>query len=102
MSLKKKYLKSKPVCKATFALPVEAAPDASAVHLVGDFNNWQENATPLVRRKSGVYSVTVDLEQDKDYQFRYLINGESWENEWEADSYRATSIAGVENSVISV
>ena len=36
----KKFLKSKPVCKATFTLPAEAAQGAKKVFLVGDFNNW--------------------------------------------------------------
>ena len=101
MSFKKKYLKSKPVCKTTFELPIEAAPDATAVHLVGEFNDWQAEATPMVRRKTGVYNVTIDLEKDREYQFRYLIDGETWENDWAADAYTPTAIPGVENSVIS-
>ena len=43
MSLKKKYLK-KGICKVTFRLPKEVAPSASAVSLVGDFNDWDAEA----------------------------------------------------------
>ena len=40
--IKKQFLKSKPVCKATFTLPAEAAPEAKTVEILGDFNNWKE------------------------------------------------------------
>jgi hypothetical protein len=42
----------------------------------------------------------VELESGKEYQFRYLINGETWENDFEADAYAPTPF-GVENSVVS-
>ncbi len=102
MSLKKKYLKSKPVCKVTFELPKEAAPTNASVSLVGDFNNWDSNATPLTHRKSGVYNVTVDVAIEQEYAFRYLINGDVWENDWQADNYVPSHIPGVENSVVIV
>ena len=99
MSLKKKYLKSKPVCKVTFELPVKAAPTAMTVHLVGDFNAWNKTSMPLTKRKTGVFNVTVDLEAGREYAFRYLIDGQTWENDWEADKYAASEYPGVENSV---
>ena len=61
MSLKKQYLKSRPVCKVTFRLGKEAALEARQVHLVGDFNDWQTDETPMKRLKNGEFSVTVDL-----------------------------------------
>ena len=102
MSLKKKYLKSKPVCKVTFELPKEAAPEAKEVYLVGEFNNWDTQATPLTKRKTGVFNTIVDLEIDQEYAFRYLIDGTEWENDWAADKYVPSTIPGVENSVASV
>ena len=33
------------------------APNAQAVHLVGDFTNWVENQIPMVRNESGVWEV---------------------------------------------
>ena len=45
MSVKKKFLKSKPICKVSFRLPKEEAGGAETVHLVGDFNDWDSSAT---------------------------------------------------------
>ena len=102
MSLKKQFLKSKPICKVTFRLPSEAAKDANTVHIVGDFNNWDIYATPLKKLKDGSFTVTLDLEKDKEYQFRYLIDENTWENDWSADKYVPTPFGNAENSVVVV
>ena len=106
MSLKKQFLKSKPVCKVTFRLPSEAAKDANTVHIVGDFNSWDIYATPMKKLKDGSFTVTVDLETDKEtnkeYQFRYLIDENTWENDWSADKYVPTPFGNAENSVVVV
>jgi len=99
--IKKQFLKTKPVCKATFTLPAEAAPEAKEVTLVGDFNDWDaDNGVKMKKQKSGVFKAVVNLEAGKEYEFRYLIDGEAWENDWEADKYVSTPF-GVDNSVIS-
>lgn len=99
--ISKKFLKSKPVCKATFTLPVEAAPEAETVKIVGDFNEWNvEDGIKMKKQKNGIFKAIVDLEAGKEFQFRYLIDGEAWENDWEADAYVATPF-GSENSVVS-
>ena len=102
MSLKKQYLKSRPVCKVTFRLSKEAAPEAAQVHLVGDFNNWLTSETPMKRLKSGDFTVTLDLPVNQSYQFRYLIDQNVWENDWQADQYVPSGIAANENSVVVV
>lgn len=100
MSLKKQFLKSKPVCKVTFRLPKEAAVEAESVKLLGDFNEWEEEtAISMTQLKNGSFKTTVDLEAGKEYQFRYLIDEETWENDWEADKYVANPY-GKENSVV--
>jgi 1,4-alpha-glucan branching enzyme len=98
--IKKQFLKSKPVCKATFNLPKEAAPEADKVVLVGDFNEWNaQEGIEMKKMKNGNFKTTIDLESGKEYQFRYLIDGQVWENDWEADKYVSTPY-GVDNSVI--
>ena len=70
----------------TFELP--SGIWADAIHLVGDFNRWDETSLPLRQRHSdGAWEITVVLEAGRDYQFRYLINGTDWQNDWQADRY---------------
>lgn len=96
--LQKKFLKTK--CKVTFILP-ESLTDATVktVHLVGDFNDWDEKTT-LLEKKSKSYQVTIDLKLNEEYQFRYLVNGDQWHNDWHADRYVANPFSG-DNSVVS-
>jgi 1,4-alpha-glucan branching enzyme len=96
--LKKQTLKTKPVCKVTFSLPAQVQGDT--VFLVGDFNGWQEDSTPMKRNKDGSFSATLELEQGKEYQFRYLVNGSEWHNDWEADRYVPNPFSG-DNSVVT-
>lgn len=102
MSLKKQYLKSTPACKVTFRLPPEAAKDASSVNIVGEFNDWDIYATPLKKLRDGTFTVTLKLEPNREYQFRYLIDENNWENDWDADKYVSSPYGNVENSVAVV
>lgn len=102
MSIKKQYLKTKPQANVTFEFPKEAAVEASKVTLVGEFNDWNETATELKKLKSGTFKTTIKLESGKEYQFRYLIDGEVWENDWSADGYVANNLTFEENSVVAV
>ena len=100
--MKKRYLKSKPVCKVTFELPEQVAKAANRVCVVGEFNQWDTASTPMKKRKNGTYAVTLDLEKDREYQFRYLIDGEKWENDSNADGYVETPYGDGENSIVMV
>lgn len=100
--IKKKFLKTK--CKVTFVLPEAIAAEAQEVFLVGDFNNWDEKTTLLEKKgtkKSGPsFEITLDLEPDREYQFRYLVNGKEWHNDWHADRYVPNPFSG-DNSVVT-
>lgn len=100
MSFKKQYLKSKDCCKVTFRLPKAAASGAATVHIVGEFNDWSTVKTPMKRLKSGEFKAIVDLVPGKAYQFRYLIDQTTWENDWEADRYVKSDFGDCENSVV--
>lgn len=102
MSLKKQYLKTKPVCKVTFRLPAEAAGEAECVSVVGDFNNWDLDATPMKRKRDGSFEAVAGLEKGFEYQFRYLIDQCRWENDWDADKYIPSPFGDTENSVVCV
>lgn len=99
--MKKRFLKTKPVCKVTFELPPEATGDATEVALAGEFNDWDAAGSRMKRRKDGSYSITLDLPVNREYQFKYLIDGR-WENDWNADAYRHSHNGGHENSVVIV
>lgn len=94
--LTKKFFKSKPTCQVTFQLPKEIK--AKKVSLVGEFNGWDENANPLTKAKN-VWKTTLELEQGREYQFRYLVDGGEWHNDDAADKYVPNNIGG-DNSVV--
>lgn len=97
--LKKNYYENSDNCRVWFYLPAEV--NAEKVALVGDFNNWDESAYPMKEKKDGTFYTAVTLEKGQSYQFRYLLDGERWENDWEADDYVANEM-GMKNSVVSV
>jgi 1,4-alpha-glucan branching enzyme len=102
MPLQKRYLKTRHASKVTFKLPKDAAPHAATVTLVGDFNDWDPAATPMTRLRNGDFKVTLDLEPGREYQYRFLIENEVWENDWEADKYLPSGFEGADNSVVVV
>lgn len=102
MAIIKKYLKSKPVCKVTFKMSEEAVQFSTTAYLVGDFNGWNSHATPMKKLKNGTFTVTVDLEKDREYQYRYLLDRKTWENDWEADKYVPAPLGDWDNSVVIV
>lgn len=102
MSIKKQYLKNKPMCKVTFTLLRDLASSAQNVALVGDFNGWDPGTTPMKHRRDGSFEATISLDAGREYQFRYLLDNDSWENDDCADRYVRSPYGGVENSVVTV
>ena len=96
--LAKRYVKSKNITKVTFYTPTSL--NAEAVYLVGDFNEWSEVATPMELLKDGRFKVIIELEPEKEYQFRYLVNSDEWHNDAEADRYVPNPYGG-DNSVVT-
>lgn len=99
--IKKRYNKANTSCKVTFGLPSEAVAGVQTVTIAGDFNDWDEKATPLKKLKSGEFRIILELRSGMEYRFRYLIDGYRWENDWNADWY-APNIYGCEDSVVIV
>ncbi len=83
--------------RVTFKLPSSIW--AETVHLVGDFNGWNRQSHPLSRTEDGGWQIILELDKNHTYQFRYLINGTDWQNDWNADRYIANPFGG-ENSVL--
>jgi 1,4-alpha-glucan branching enzyme len=102
MSIRKQYLKSKPVCKVTFRISEEMGHPAKTAHIVGEFNNWNFFSNPMKKLKNGAFTTTLNLEKGRVYQFRYLLNKDTWINEGDADKSVPTPYGDSENSVIVI
>lgn len=100
MAVAKQFSKSKPVAKVTFVLPAEAVNGAKTVAVAGEFNNWDATSQVLKKQKDGSYKTTVELPVGGEYQYRYILDGTKWENDWAADKYVASGVSNEENSVV--
>ena len=99
MALTKKFLKTKPVCKVGFKLSGDKAQGAKHAAVAGEFNDWLPK--PMRKLKDGSFSVTLDLEAGREYQFRYVIDKQYWVNDEAADGYVFSDYAGGDNSVVA-
>jgi 1,4-alpha-glucan branching enzyme len=97
--LNKSYSKTRDYCRVTFKL----SPDVKAqkASVCGEFNNWDRELNPMKRLKNGGFTLTLSLKSGQSYRFRYLLDGERWENDWEADSYVPNDF-GSQDSVVEV
>jgi 1,4-alpha-glucan branching enzyme len=100
--IKRKYSKDNSTCRVTFWLSRQMAPEDQCVAVAGNFNNGDIHAHKMKKLKSGDYSLMVELEPGKEYEFRYLIDEKRWENARDADKYVWSSYGNCENSVVIV
>ena len=82
----------------TFSIPPR--PDIVTAALVGDFNGWSTTATMMTRTEHG-FTVTVMLQPGRRYRFKYLLDGDRWENDWAADDYEPNRHGG-DDSVVDL
>ena len=95
----KNYSKSGAICRVTFKYNNSDSSENAV--LVGEFNSWSLQENPMKKLKNGGFSVTISLLAGNSFQFRYLLDGKTWVNDAEADSY-VTNQYGEENSVVTV
>ncbi len=50
---------------------------------------------------SGGFSLTVGLDTGRAYRFRYLLDGQRWDNDWAADAYLRNDFGG-DDSVLDL
>lgn len=101
MELKKQYLKGKPECKVTFKLEKDVVNGAKSAALVGSFNGWDVNATPMKIAKTGEASVSITLETENEYQYKIVLDGSNWVNDPSADKTVGNEFGDV-NSVVVI
>jgi len=71
---------------------------ATSVHLVGEFNNWDKNATQM-SFENGKWKVEILLSENK-YQYKYLIDNHKWITDPNADIVNTPN--GGKNSIIYI
>ena len=52
-----------------------------------------------MKKNKTAFTATVELPAGKEYEYRFLIDNQTWENDWDAEKYNPTPY-GVENSVV--
>ena len=85
--------------RVTFTVDPEVGAQAAAV--CGDWNGWSPDAGVMQRDAEGGFSVTVDLDPGRAYRFRYLLDGQRWDNDWAADAYVRNDFGG-DDSVVDL
>ena len=100
MSLKKTFSSDGKKCTVVFTVNPQAAAGAEKVYLVGEFNSWDETSIPMKKGPDGSFSVKKQLETNKEFQFRYCLDGKTWINDWKADKYVRSELANDDNSVV--
>src|SRR5664280_1513882 len=83
----------------TFELTAAAA--AAAVSVCGDFNDWSPTSHQLTRTDNGSFQATLELPAGRRWRFRYLLDGQRWENDWAADDYLPNGHGG-DDSVVDL
>ena len=74
---------------------------AQTVAVCGEWNDWSADVDFMRRDPEGEFCLTVDLEVGRTYRFRYLLDGERWDNDWAADAYVPNSFGG-DDSVVDL
>ena len=87
--LKRRRISGSNTVKVSFILPADDARLPASV--VGEFNEWDRTADPLVRRSNGTFSAVVPLVADATYRFRYRSEDGTWFNDDNADGYESNT-----------
>jgi hypothetical protein len=74
---------------------------ADTVALCGEFNDWSEEQHPLTHVDGGCWETVVELDANRSYRYRFIIDGDRWRNDWAPDAF-VTNVYGSQDSVIEV
>ena len=100
MAIKKQYVKSRSICKVTFSIEENRISDYQSAFLVGDFNNWETQVAQMKKDDNGLFTITIELKPQREYQFRYLLDNSTWLNEEKADSFIPSPFGDSQNSLL--
>jgi len=102
MSISKQYIKGGTECKVRFKVTKTLMPNASSCHVVGDFNEWNPQVSPMKALKDGSFTATLNVAAPGEYNFRYLADGETWFSDSDADGLSETIYPDAKNSLLKV
>jgi hypothetical protein len=72
---------------------------ATRASVCGEWDGWATETHPMERAAEGGFQLTVELPAGRAYRFRYLLDGERWENDWAADAYVPNGFGGEDSLV---
>jgi hypothetical protein len=81
-----------------FDLPPGLEVERAAV--VGDFNDWSDESHLMERTDDGRLEVTIPFDPGTRARFRYRIDGDRWENDWNADDYVSNEFGGEDSLLV--
>ena len=87
--------------KASVTFTVDPRSGARTAAVCGEWNDWSAGADVMHRDAGGGFSLTVDLDAGRAYRFRYLLDGQRWDNDWAADAYVRNDFGG-DDSVVDL
>ena len=87
--------------KARVTFTVDPRAGARTAAVCGEWNDWSAGADVIHRDAEGGFSLTVDLGTGRAYRFRYLLDGQRWDNDWAADAYVRNGFGG-DDSVVDL
>ena len=87
--------------KARVTFTVDPQVGARTAAVCGEWNDWSAGADVMHRDAEGGFSLTVGLDAGRAYRFRYLLDGQRWDNDWAADAYQPNDFGG-DDSVVDL
>ncbi|MBI5741847.1 MAG: PilZ domain-containing protein [Nitrospirae bacterium] len=101
LGLIRKYDHSGAKCTVTFRLLRDMARNVRNVAIAGDFNDWDPSRSFMTRLENGDFVISIELGTNREYRFRYLIDGKLWVNDPYADKFVRNG-RGTKDSVVIV
>ena len=87
--------------KTRVTFTVDPRVGARTAAVCGEWNDWSADADVMDRDAEGGFSLTVGLDAGRAYRFRYLLDGQRWDNDWAADAYVSNDFGG-DDSVVDL
>jgi len=94
-----KFRAAKDKARVTFTVDPRVGARTAAV--CGEWNDWSADADVMRRDAEGGFSLTVGLDAGRAHRFRYLLDGQRWDNDWVADAYVRNDFGG-DDSVVDL